>query len=406
MKNKDALLAKREKFAQNFKNALDAKDETKIAEAFGEFADDIQQSLLDTANEITATADSAVLARRGIRQLTSAEQKFYTNLATAMKDPNPQQALANVDVTIPQTVIDTVLTDIENSHPLLAAINIQNTFGKVKWIYSDDTKQMAQWAAITTAIAQELSGTIHSLEFSTCKLSAFIPVPKDLLDLAPAYLDAYVRIILADALAYGLEYGFTSGTGKNMPIGMRKNINGAVTNGEYPDKTKVKLKSLDIKSYCNVIAKIAKSDLENGKTRTVPKVDLIVNPVDYITKIVPATTVLATDGSYKNNIFPYPTTVYPSEMIEEGTAIIGMLDKYAACLSTGKDGKVDYSDQYQFLEDNRVYLIKLYGTGRPKNNNDFVLLDISALEPLKLNVTIENIADFPTGSTTTTGSGS
>lgn len=396
MKNKDVLLAKREKFGQDFKAAIEAKDDTKIAEVFGNFADDIQQSLLETANEITATADSAVLARRGIRQLTSTEQKFYTNLITAMKDPNPQQALANVDATIPQTVVDTVITDIENKHPLLAAINIQNTFGKVKWIYSDDTKQLAKWDAITATISQELSGTIHTIEFSTCKLSAFIPVPKDLLDLAPAYLDAYVRILLADANGYGLEYGFVSGTGKNMPIGMRKNINGSVTNGEYPDKTKVKLKSLDIKSYCNVIANIAKSDIENGKTRAVPKVDLIVNPVDYITKIIPATTVLATDGSYKNNIFPYPTTVYQSEMIEEGTAIIGMVDKYFACLSTGKDGKVEYSDQYQFLEDNRVYLIKLYGTGRPKNNNDFVLLDISALEPLKLNVTIENMADFPT----------
>ncbi len=171
---------------------------------------------------------------------------------------------------------------------------------------------------------------------------------------------------------------------------MRKDLKGAVVDNVYPDKKKVKLTSLSVKDYCNVIAEIAKSENENGKTRTVPSVDLIVNPVDYITKIIPATTVLATDGSYKNNIFPYPTKVYQSEMIEEGTAIIGMLDKYAACLSTGKDGKVEYSDQYQFLEDNRVYLIKLYGTGRPKNNNDFVLLDISALEPLKLSVTLES----------------
>lgn len=402
MKNKDALLAERAKFAQNFKAALDAKDETKIAEAFGEFADGIQQNLLDAANEITATADSAVLARRGIRQLTSTEQKFYTNFITAMKDPNPQQALANVDVTIPQTVVDTVITDIENNHPLLAAINIQNTFGKVKWIYSDDTKKMSQWGSITSEIVKELSESVHMLEFGTCKLSAFIPVPKDLLDLAPEYIDAYVRILLADANGYGLEYGFVGGTGKNMPIGMRKDLKGAVIDEVYPDKKKVKLTSLSVEDYCNVIAKIAKSDIENGKTRTVPKVDLIVNPVDYITKIVPATTVLATDGSYKNNIFPYPTTVYQSEMVEEGTAIIGMLDKYAACLSTGKDGKVDYSDQYQFLEDNRVYLIKLYGTGRPKKNNDFVLLDISALEPLKLSVTLESQTEATTETTAAT----
>ncbi len=388
MKNKDFLQQKRKAFAASLKAAFDEKDEAKMLSAFETYADDIQQSLLEAAQEVSQTADSAILARRGLRQLTSVEQKFYSNLSEAMKSPDPKQALSGAEVTIPQTVIDTVLTDIESNHPLLAAFNIQNTFGAVKWIYSDDTQQLAQWGALTSEIAKELSENIHAIEFGTNKLSAFIPVPKDLIDLAPAYLDAYVRRILADALAYGLEYGFIKGSGKDEPIGVIKDLKGSVLEGVYSDKSKVALKSFGVKDYCGVVSKLSKKS--SGKSRVVSSVDLIVNPTDYIEKVIPATTVLATDGTYKGNIFPFPTKVYQSEMVEQGTAVLGLINRYVPCLSTGKEGKVEYSDQYQFLEDNRVYLIKLYGTGRAKDNNDFVYLDISALEPLELSVTLKN----------------
>ena len=397
MNNKDNLTSKYAAFALAFKTAIDEKNDEKLAQAFEEYSNSVQQQLLDTAAEIKDTADSTILTQRGIRQLTSVEQKFYGGLTEAMKSSNPRQALTNLDLTIPQTVIDTVMTDIENSHPLLNAINIQNTFGSVKWIYSDNVQKLAAWGKITSEITKEIGETIHELEFGTNKLTAFIPVPKDLLDLGASYIDAYVRKILADALATGLEYAVIKGTGKDMPIGLSKNLEGAVSSGVYPDKTKVALKDLSVKSYCGVVAKLAKD--RNDRPRVVSSVDLIVNPVDYIEKIVPATTVLATDGSYKGNIFPFPTRVIQSEMVDQGTAIIGMLNNYPLCLSTGKEGKVEYSDQYQFLEDNRVYAIKLFGTGRAKDNNSFVFLDISKLEPLKISVSLES-------STTTTTSGS
>ena len=51
-----------------------------------------------------------------------------------------------------------------------------------------------------------------------------------------------------------------------------------------------------------------------------------------------------------------------------------------------KEGKIDYSDQYQFLEDNRVYLVKLYANGFPMDNNAFLYLDIADLKPLTYKV--------------------
>lgn len=388
MKNLDFINEAKSKFAKQLQEAFANKDEAKMTAAFEQYATSIQQALIDTAAEIGATADNTILAKRGMRQLTSAEQAFYNNIKTASKSVDVKQSLAGLDVTIPQTVIDSVLEDITNTHPFLNAIKIENTYGSIKAIFATDTKQMAAWGPLNSQITQELSGTISEKDFSTSKLTAFIPIPKDMLDLGAAYIDAYVRRILADAYAYGLEDGFINGDGKNKPIGILKNIDGAVTSGSYPDKVATKLTKLDVKSYMDIIGKLAKG--KGGKTKVIPVVDLIVNPVDYLTKIVPATTVLATDGSYKNDIFPYPTRVIQSEMITEGTAAIGQLSKYKACISTGKDGKLEYSDQYQFLEDNRVYMIKTYATGFSLSATDFIKLDISELEPLEIEVTLNS----------------
>ncbi len=55
-------------------------------------------------------------------------------------------------------------------------------------------------------------------------------------------------------------------------------------------------------------------------------------------------------------------------------------------VGTAKSGKIEYSDEYHFLEDERIYLVKLYGHGEPLDNNAFMVLDISALEPAILKV--------------------
>ena len=69
-------------------------------------------------------------------------------------------------------------------------------------------------------------------------------------------------------------------------------------------------------------------------------------------------------------------------------------------LGTGKGGKIEYSDEYHFLEDERMYLTKLYGDGKPLDSASFIRLDISELTatPWQVQVTndpltVEGIAD-------------
>ena len=47
----------------------------------------------------------------------------------------------------------------------------------------------------------------------------------------------------------------------------------------------------------------------------------------------------------------------------------------------GKGGKIEYSDHYHFLDDERVYLTKLYGDGKPLDSTSFIVLDITNLAP-------------------------
>ena len=400
MKNKDNMTPL-QIFNQDFKVAMEEKNFEKVGEALQAYSLSLVAELADAAAEYRQTADASILASRGVRSLTSEEQSFYDGIITAMQAPDVRQALTGADKTIPQTVIDTVLADIENKHPLLAALDIVNTYGSTKWILAKDKMQRAQWGAITSAITAELTGEIDKLEFSDHKMTAFLPVPKDLLKLGAIYLDAYVRRFLTDASACGLEYGAVKGTGNNMPIGMVKNLDGAVTNGNYADKTAVAVTSFDVTSYMALVARLAEKPKATGEAkgrpRAVTKVALIVNPADYLTKIIPATTVLATDGSYKRDIFPFPTEVFQTEQLNTGEAVLGVMEngkiKYQMFVSTGTSGNIEYSDDYRFLEDARVYAIKLLGTGRPVDNNCFVKLNIANLEALKLKVEVSNIAD-------------
>ena len=388
MQNKDARNAALNQFRQDFRTGPENKDFDQVASALQVYADRLVNNLTDAAQEFQKTSDEAILARAGVRPVPSEVKAWYDGIVKAFSAEEPRQALTGVDKTIPEFVIDTVLSDINNNHPLLAALDVVNTRGNTKYTIAKDKHQLAQWGKLTAAITKELEGTIEEGHFGQDKLTAFLPVPKDLLKLGASYINAYIVKILSDALACGLEFGAIKGTGKDMPIGAVKNLDGAVVQGEYPDKEAIPVASFDIKTFMTLVAMLAEKPKyageAKGRPRKVTKVALIVNPTDYLTKVIPATTVLATDGSYKNNVFPFPTEVFPTEELDEGEALFGIMEdgkiKYKLFLSTGIGGNIEYSDDYQFLEDNRVYAIKLLGTGRPDDNNCFIKLDISALD--------------------------
>lgn len=393
MKNLDAVERENAAVIQRIQQAVKNDDPEAFKAAFGEFAQTLQRAVLSDAQTLLSTNDTAVLAQRGVRQLTSDENNYYQKIIDAMKAPNPKQAVTDLDVVMPKTVIDAVFDDLVATHPLLEAIDFQNSGAVTEWLLNSSTKQLATWSALSAEIVKELTSGFRKISLEQDKLSAFIPIAKAMLDLGPAWLDRYIRLVLSEALYFGIEDGIINGRGQTTtlhePIGMRKNLAGSVNQSTgYPDKTKIKLTSFDPISYGNLLATLAVDD--NGNVRIIERVILIVNPLDYLRKVMPATTPRATDGTYTRDVFPFPTTVIQSAQVAQNEAIIGIAGRYLMAAGTGKSGKIEYSDEYHFLEDERVYLTKFYGHGQPKDNTSFALLDITDLVPTVQQVSVNN----------------
>ncbi|MBS7390102.1 MAG: phage major capsid protein [Oscillospiraceae bacterium] len=361
-------------------SAVRNNDETAMQQAMTDWQNYLSESIIAEANGILGATDSNILASRGVRQLTSKEKKFYESLiASARQEVTPGSVITGIGEALPETTIESVFDDLKQNHPLLNAINFTNTSAITKMVMNKQGSQTATWDELNTPITKQLVGEIEIVTMTLCKLTAYMFVTFDMLDLGPAWIDKYVRETLAEALSVGLETAIVDGNGVNQPIGMTRNFTGSFNSSTgYARNSATAIKALDTDTYGTLLSTLAKAP--NGNIRTISEVVLIVNPVDYFTKVMPATTVLAPDGTYRNNIFPFPTKLIQSVGAPEGHAIIGLAPRYFMGMGTAKGGKLEYDDSYKFIEDLRTYKIKLYGMGKPLDKNAFIYLDISNLK--------------------------
>lgn len=392
MESKDIKMLTREKLERKFMDAFKSDDPAQVAQAMTEMAENIQKEIMERAKDAAAVEqmDVQTLTARGLRQLTSEEKKYYEKVIGAMRSDTPKQALSNLDVTMPKTIIESVFEDLKRDHPLLAAITFTDTTYMTEFILNKNGKQKAVWGAITAEITKELEGEFEKFDVVLNSLTAFLPVAKSMLDLGATWLDSYVREVLKEAMYAGLEEAIICGTGVDQPIGMMKDLAAARSDGEaYKDKEAVAVTSFSPEEYGTILAKLAVS--RNGRPRAVNGVIMVVNPTDYFNKIMPATTVQRPDGTFANNVLPYPTTIIQCEEVPAGKAIVGIADKYFMGMGTSKDGVLEYDDSYKFLQRERIYAAFLYGNGKPLDNNAFAVLDISAVQPLTYRVeTVSN----------------
>lgn len=401
MKNND--IPTREEARALLQKAIRDNDTEGFASAFETMLSVIEQSVKakyeQSIAELRGESDARVMAKRGTNQLTAKERGYYQRLIEAMSAPNPKQALESADLVMPETVIDRVFSELQTAHPLLSKIRFLSTGGAVKMLMNTNGFQKAVWGPLCTEIIKELISGFKEVKTDLLKLSAFIPVCKALIELGPEWLDDYIRQVLYEALSNGLESGIVGGTGSEEPIGMDRNIADgvAVVKGAYPRKSPISVNSFAPATFGKLVSMLAVD--ENGKPRTPRDLILIVNPQDYYEKIMPATTIMNPDGSYRNNVLPVSAEIIQSAALPRGEAILGLAERYMAFAGLPPQGRITYDDSVRFLEDERVYLIKLYANGLPMDNNSFMLLDISELQPLTYTVTV---VDPPTPSTDAT----
>ena len=395
MMNKDLINKASTKYFDDLSAALKNGD----SEAAGKAMQDMQNAICDMIEkefeQYHGINDVAVLQSRGLRALTSEETAWYQKFIGAVKS-GAKQDITNMTAAMPVTIIDRVIEDMRQTHPLLNELVIQNAAGATKLVTNavQLASKLGSWGAVGSAISTQLAGQIKVTDLTTAKYTAYFLIPKDFVkfnfSFAPMWVDQYIRIILSESVAFGLESSIIAGDGKDQFIGMTMDTT-TVSNGRYSAKTAVALADFE-DSYANVVAGLAVDG--NGDARVIPEVLLVVNPVDYIKKI----------RRVQNSIVPgvgvvdlisntYPTKVVTSVKVPVNKAIAGIAKNYFCAINGGTSGIIEYSDEYQFLEDNRVYTTRVYGQGTPVDNTSFAYLDIENVEapalPVKVKGTVK-----------------
>ena len=388
MKSKDLI---QNQLEQDIRDALKSEDEKALSGVLASFASNLQNEILADAQAYKETQDQSILARRGVRQLTSAETKFWNHFIDIAKNPQAAAAHEPTGSDLPQTIIESVFEDIKTEFPLLDAIDLQYTTAMTK-LYISDTAGSAEWAGLLsdtfTGADEKLKG-LKVIDIVHNKVLAFVSVSNDMLDEGPQWIDVYVRAYLAEAIGLKLEEGVVNGNGINQPIGMIKDLSKDVSQSTgYADKTAVSITELTPAKYGEIVSTLAKT--ESGKSRKVDEVLLVVNPVTYFKKILPATTVLSSAGVYVSGVFPYPTKCVQCDAVAEDKAVFGLGKKYTLAVgTTGTAGKLEVSNEAKFTSDMTVYRTKVYANGQPVDNNACVVADISKLTAYKPTIKTE-----------------
>lgn len=377
MINKDLL---RQEFSDALAKALEAGDADATAAAFETFSNNILQAIEEEFNQYGNVSDMAVLQHRGLRVLTAEENAWYKKFIDAARI-GTKQAITNIGDAMVPTIWDRVIEDMKKDHPLLSAIDIQNAAGAVRLVLNATqmSAKLGSWGAIGSSITTEVTGQIKSIDVTDAKYTAYFLIPKDFVkfnfSFAPMWVDQYVRIILSECCANGLEKAMVTGNGNKEPIGLAFDISSSV-NGVYSEKEAEALTDWD--EYAELIADNLLVD-DNGDYRNISEVLMVVNPIDYIKTIRPSMNAITPAGIIDKVNHEFPTRVVTSAFVTEGYAKVGIAKNYFMAINGKDSGIIEFSDEAQFLDDIRVYTTRVYGKGQPVDNTSFINVDISDL---------------------------
>jgi HK97 family phage major capsid protein len=348
-------------------NSTPKQLENAFTEMFTALQTDLTEQIKNEArNEVQ---DAQILAARGQNVLTSAERKFYNEVIAS-------GGFAENTI-LPITTQERVFEDLIAEHPLLDVIGLKDLGAITRYIYSDANKAYA-WGALFGEIKGQISAAFREEKIEQLKLTAFAVIPKDMLDLGPEYVDRYVRSVLVESYSVGLEYGLVNGRGpaQNEPIGLMMDVavNGAVT-------TKVSSGTLTFapSQFGEVVAgelhnviKALSTDAKGKSRKVLNKVVMLVNPVDAIS-VQARNTIQTANGQWVTNL-PYNVQPVESEEIPAGKALFFVKGAYLAAIAGGY--KINKFDETLAIEDARLYTMKQFANGKPKDNKTALLYDL------------------------------
>lgn len=328
--------------------------------------------------ELKNVTDQAILQSRGIHVLTAHETKFYNEVVKA--------GGFDTDLVWPETILERVFEDLQEDHPILKIINFSPTVGRVKVIRAR-RKGVAVFGPLHKDLEGQLDAEFGAEEFTQLALTAFFLISNDTLDLGPRWINRFVQLSLREAVRDIWAEKIITGTGDDEPIGLLKDLDGAVTGGKYPDKasagtltfadapTMVKEFAGLMKKLSKYTHKIGKGDDGVEKFRKVNgKVYLIVNPVNYYDIEARVTTQNANGVFVSNLPFISQDRIIESLDVPENKLIAFVEGQYDATQSRAE--KVYEYKQTFAIKRATLYAIDMLANGYPTNNDAAQVYDI------------------------------
>lgn len=358
----------------SMKMSIESGDTDKFADLVMDMTKEAENKVMDLYRELKDEKDAKILASRGIYQLTTEEKKFYASWVESAKN-----GLTDIPTAIPESTWIRVFDDLATDHPLLAHVNIINTKAITNNIVvNTGLSGAAAWGELCATITAEISNGFAAKTVTLNKLTAWMPLCLTILELGYEWLDRFVRECLREALATAFEDAILNGDGSNKPIGLTKVVANAGATQTIPatDKTATAMEDLSIAS----LGAVAKALSNNGKRRVQGMV-MVVNPLDYYDKVLPAVMMVNGVGQYVNYL-PFPVDIVMSTAQTQNKATFFLDKSFELFAGFGTNGgRIYASDEYKFLEDQRYYKIKLVAGGIPKDNAVSYVADITNLKP-------------------------
>ena len=344
-------------------------------------AEDAGKQVRAEYDELKNVTDNRVLEARGITTLTAEETKFYNE---AVKTGG-----FDSEVVWPETILERVFENLQKDHPILSIINFTPTVGRVKVIRARRTG-VAVFGPLHKDLEGQLDSKFGASEFVQLALTAFFLVSNDTLDLGPRWIDRFINLSLTEAVRDIWAEKIIAGTGNNEPIGLLKDLDGAVTAGVYPDKATAGTLTFGkdkivtevagvMKKLSKFTYKIDKTDEGEVKYRSVAgKVFLIVNPVNYW-DIVSRITFANLNNIYGSAMpFIDVKNIVESVDVPENKLIAFVEGEYDASQSRAE--KVSVYKETFAMKRATLYAVDMLGNGYPTNNEaaQIYTLDFSA----------------------------
>ncbi|HDK5701510.1 TPA: phage major capsid protein [Staphylococcus pseudintermedius] len=315
----------------------------------------------ETKKQAKLEAEKATDLTTADKQLNASDRKFYNEIN--------KEVGYKEEKLIPEETIDRIFENLKTEHPLLSAIGLKNAGLRLKFLKSE-TKGQAVWGKIFGEIKGQLDAAFSDETAIQNKLTAFVVLPKDLNDFGPAWIERFVRTQIEEAFAVALEAAFLTGTGKEQPIGLNRQVQEGVSvqGGIYPEKESFStLTFKDPETTVKELTKVFKHHSTDEKGLPVMvkgNVYMVVNPSDAF-DIQAQYTHLNAQGVYVTAL-PFNLTVVESVAQEAGKVLTFVKGRYDAYLGGGINLKK--FDQTFALEDLNLYTAKQFAYGKAKDN--------------------------------------